>query len=144
MKNKYLLNTLLAVVVCAALAAMMITKIYVPAAILPPINIPNMVLISLVALLLDHLFARGAQRCYICVAVFSAVTFGLLPLMGGFACQHDFWLYGVVGGVVFTLTTWVFTSMAERLQTGPKARLAILMGAMGIFLASQCFAGIIL
>lgn len=144
MKNKFLLNTLLALTVFVALAAMMITKVYLPAAVLPPINIPNMVLISLVALLVDHLFAPQAPRCYICIAVFSAITFGLLTLMGGFACRHDFWLYGVVGGVVFTVTTWLFTSMTERLQTGPKARLAVLMGAAGIFLASQCFMGIIL
>lgn len=144
MKNKYLLNTLLAVVLFAALAAMMITRVYLPAAILPPINIPNMVLISLVALLLDHLIAPNAPRCYICIPVFSAISFGALPLVAGFACQHDFWLYGVVGGVVFTATTWLFSSMTDRLLTGPKARAAVLVGAFGIYLAAQCFTGIIL
>ena len=126
MKNKYLLNTLLAVVLFAALAAMLVTRVYLPAAILPALNIPNMVLVSLVALLL------------------GAITFGVLPLMAGFACIHDFWMYGVVGGVVFTVVTWMFTSMTERLVTGPKARAAVLVGAFGIYLAAQCFAGIIL
>lgn len=144
MKNKYLLNTLLALVLLAALAAMMVTRVYLPAAVLPPINIPNMVLVSLIALLLDHWLNPNAERCYICIPVFSAISFGVLPLMAGFACRHDFWLYGVVGGVVFTVTTWMFTSMTERLLTGPKARAAVLMGAVGIFLAAQCFAGIIL
>ena len=144
MKNQYLLNTLLAVVVFIALAAMMITRVFIPAAILPPINIPNMVLISLVALLLEHLMAPNAPRCYICIPVFSAITFGALPLMAGFACIHDFWIYGVVGAVVFTITTWAFTSMTERLLTGPKARAAVLVGCFGIYLAAQCFAGIIL
>lgn len=144
MKNQYLLNTLLAVVVLAALAAMMVTGAYLPAAILPAINIPNLVLISLITLLLEHFIAPGAPRCYICIPVFSAITFGALPLLAGFACQHDFWLYGMVGAVVFTVTTYLFTSMTERLLTGPKARAAVLMGAFGIYLASQCFVGIIL
>lgn len=144
MKNKYLLNTLLAVVLFAALAAMLITRAYLPAAILPVINIPNMVLVSLVALLLDHLFNANAPRCWVCVPVFSAIAFGVLPLMAGFACRHDFWIYSLVGGVVFTVTTWMFTSMTERLITGPKARAAVLVGAFGIYLAAQCFAGIIL
>ena len=144
MKNKYLLNTLLAVVLFAALAAMLVTRVYLPAAILPALNIPNMVLVSLVALLLDHLFNANAPRCWFCVPVLGAITFGVLPLMAGFACIHDFWMYGVVGGVVFTVVTWMFTSMTERLVTGPKARAAVLVGAFGIYLAAQCFAGIIL
>lgn len=144
MKNQYLLNMLLVVVVLVALAAMMVTSAYLPAAILPVINIPNMVLVSLVALLLEHFIAPNQPRCYICIPVFSAITFGALPLLAGFACEHDFWLYGLVGAVVFTVTTWAFTSMTERLLTGPKARAAVLMGAFGIFLASQCFVGIIL
>jgi len=144
MKNQYVLNTLLAVVVFIALAAMLIVRAFLPAAILPPINIPNMILISLLALLLDHFIAPNASRCYICIPLFSLITFGALPLMAGFACQHTFWKYALVGCVVFTATTWLFSSMTERLSTGPKARAAVLVGAFGIYLAGQCFAGIIL
>jgi hypothetical protein len=68
----------------------------------------------------------------------------VLPLMAGFACQHDFWKFGLVGGIVFTVTAFLFTSVTERLQTGPKARGALLFTCLGIWLASQCFAGIIL
>lgn len=144
MKNKYLLNTLLAVLVFAALAIMMLVRIFVPAAILPPINIPNIVLVSLAALLLDDLLIPNAPRCYICVAAFGTITFGVLTPAAGFADLGDFWVYGLTGGAVFTLTTWLFTSMAERLRSGACARPALFMGAVGIFLASQCFMGIIL
>ena len=68
----------------------------------------------------------------------------MLPLMAGFACQHTFWKFGLVGGVVFTITTFLFTSAQERLLTGPKAKAAIVVTSIGIWLASQCFAGIIL
>ena len=142
--NKYLLNTILAAVVFAVLAVMLVVRVCLPAAVLPPINIPNMVLLSVIALLLEHFLTRGNPRCYICIPVFGAITFGILPLMAGFACQHTFWKCGLVGGVVFTVTTFLFTSAQDRLLTGPKARAAMVITALGIYLASQCFAGIIL
>ena len=142
--NKYLLNTILAVVVFIACAAAMIVRVCAPAAIIPPLNIPNMVALSVIALLLEHFLTRGNPRCYICIPVFGAITLGILPLMAGFACQHTFWKYGLVGGVVFTIATFLFTSAQDRLLTGPKAKAAMVITALGIYLAAQCFAGIIL
>lgn len=142
--NKYLLNTILAAVVFAACAIALIVRVWVPAAVIPVLNIPNMVALSVIALLLEHFLTKGNPRCYICIPVFGAITFGILPLMAGFACQHDFWKLGLVGGVVFTLTTFLFTAAQERLLTGPKAKAAALITGLGIYLAAQCFAGIIL
>ena len=143
-KNQYFLNTVLAVVVFVAYAAMMLIRVWQPAAVLPVLNIPTMVALSVIALLIEHFLTKGNPRCYICIPVFGALTFAILPLMAGFACQHDFWKYGLVGGVVFTITTFLFTSAQNRLLTGPKAKAAIVITAIGIWLASQCFAGIIL
>lgn len=142
--NKYLLNTILAIVVFAACAIALVIRVCAPVAVIPTLNIPNMVLLSVIALLLEHFFTKGNPRCYICIPVFSALTFGILPLMAGFACVHDFWKYGLVGCVIFTATTFLFTSAQDRLLTGPKAKAAMVITAVGIFLASQCFAGIIL
>lgn len=142
--NQYFLNTLLAIVVFAACAIALLVRVWLPAAIIPALNIPNMVALSVIALLLEHFLTGGNPRCYICIPVFAVLTFGILPLMAGFACQHDFWKYGLVGGVVFTVTTFLFTSAQDRLLTGPKAKAAIVITAIGIWLAAQCFAGIIL
>jgi len=142
--NKYLLSTILAAVVFAACAICMLIRVWQPAAVLPVLNIPGMVALSVIALLIEHFLTKGNPRCYICIPVFGMLTFGILPLMAGFACQHDFWKYGLVGGVVFTVTTFLFTSAQDRLLTGPKAKAAIVITAVGIWLASQCFAGIIL
>ena len=142
--NRYFLHTLLALVVFVALVIAMIVRVVLPAAVIPALNIPNMVILSVIALLLEHFLAKGNPRCYICVAVFSALTFGILPLMAGFACRHTFWKLGLIGGAVFTVVTFVFTSAVERLSTGPKARAAVVVTALGICLAAQCFAGILL
>ena len=143
-KNPYFLNTVLAIVVFLACAIALLVRVWLPAAVIPELNIPNMVALSVIALLIEHFLTKGNPRCYICIPVFGALTFGILPLMAGFACQHDFWKYGLVGAVVFTVTTFLFTSATDRLLTGPKAKAAIVVTAVGIWLASQCFAGIIL
>ena len=142
--NKYLLNTILTVVLFVACAIALVIRVCAPAAVILPLNIPNMTLLCVIALLLEHFLTKGNPRCYICIPVFSVIAFGILPLMAGFACQHDFWKFGLVGGVVFTVTTFLFTSATERLLTGPKAKAAVIITGLGIYLASQCFAGIIL
>lgn len=142
--NKYLLSTILAVIVFAVCAIALLVRVWIPAAVIPPLNIPNMVALSVIALLIEHILTKGNPRCYLCIPLFGALVFGILPLMAGFACQHDFWKYGLVGAVVFTATTFLFTSAQERLLTGPKADAAMVITAIGIWLASQCFAGIIL
>lgn len=64
--------------------------------------------------------------------------------MAGFACVHTFWQYGLIGGCVFTATTFVFTCATDRLLTGPKTRAAAVLTGIGICLAAQCFAGILI
>lgn len=143
-KHKYLLNTLLAIFLFAAMLTMMLVRLFNPAATLPALNIPNMVLLSLVVLLAEYYLGACTERCYICVTVFSMISFAVLPLMAGFACQHDFWKIGLVGGITFTVTTWLFSTMTDRIQSGPKAWAAAPVSALGLYLAAQCFAGIIL
>ena len=142
--NKYMLNTLLAVVILLSTATMMVLRTIQPAVILPQVNIPNLVLLSLVALLADHYLAPKASRCYICIPLLAAVTFGLLPFAAGIIGAAEIWKVALVGAVVFTATTFLFTSMADRLASGPKAHAAALMSAFGLYLAAQCFAGMIL
>ena len=136
--NRYFLNTVLAVVVFVACAIALLVRVWLPAAVIPELNIPNMVALSVIALLIEHFLTKGNPRCYICIPVFGALTFGILPLMAGFACQHTFWKFGLVGAVVFTVATFLFTSAQDRLLTGPKAKAAIVVTAAGIWLASQC------
>ena len=145
MKNKtYVLNTALAAVLGIAMIAAILVRAFTPHVIIPSLNIPNIVLLSLIALLIDHYIARGAKRCYICMAVFSMLTFGLLPLAAGFVSGWAALKLALAGGAVFTLTAFLFTSIQERLSSGPSAKAAPALSAMGLYLAFQIFAGIIL
>ena len=142
-KNQYFLNTALAVVVLIACAACRLVRTFLPAAVLPQLDIPNMGALALIALIIDHYVARGAKRCYICIPVFGALTFGLLPFCAGFAAGMEALKLAILGGVVFTAVTWIFSAMEDRLSSGPAAKAAPILSAAGLYLTLQCFIGIL-
>lgn len=142
-KKTYTLNTLLAVVLGLTLLVAVLVRTFAPRMILPHLDVPNMVFLSLATLLADHYLAPGAKRCYICIPVFSAVTFGLLPFAACFVGAGEALKLGLLGGLVFTATTWLFSSMTDRISTGPAAKAAPLVSAIGLYLATQCFMSII-
>lgn len=143
MKNKtYTLNTVLTAVLAVVLMAMMLLRTFAPNIILPVFDIPTLTAISLVALVLDHYLAKGAKRCYICVPVFAALSFGILPFAAGMVAVKYILGLALSGAVIFTVCTFVYTSIQDRLSSGPAAKLAPAMSALGIWLAVQAFAGI--
>ena len=145
MKNKtYILNTFLAVVLGIYLVVCIFLRTFAPNIILPKVNIPNLVLLSLVALVLDHYLAPDAKRCYICIPVLGALTFGLLPFAACFVGAGEALKLALVGGLVFTVTTWLFTTIQERLSSGPAAKASAFFSAVSLYMAAQCFMGILL
>lgn len=143
-EKKYTLNTLLALVVGVFLLGVVIVRSFFPTVILPKADIPNLVLLSLIALVLDHYLAPGATRCYICIPAFSAITFGLLSFVSGYATLGDAVKLAIAGGIVFTATTWVYSAIQERLSSGPAAKASAFFSAVSLYMAVQCFMGIFL
>ena len=143
MKNKtYTLNTVLTAVLTAVLAVMVVLRTVSPQLILMQFDIVSITGISLAALVLDHYLAPNAKRCYICIPLFAALSFGILPFAAGMVAVKYLLGLALTGAVVFTLCTFVFTSIQDRLSSGPAAKLAPIMSAFGIWLAVQAFAGI--
>ena len=138
-KNIYLLPIVLTVF----FAACAIVRTLIPMAVLPELDIPNVVLLSLAALLLEHYFAAESRNNIIVTLLLSALTFGLLSCVSGFPWL-DCLKLAVVGGIVYTVTAWLFDEMMERLSTGPAAKEAPVFSALGLYLAAQCFSGMIL
>lgn len=144
MKNKtYILNTLLAAVLGAVLLIAVLVRTFAPAVIIPSLDVPNLVLISLVALLLDYYVAAGAKRCNVCIVLLSVVTFGLLPWAAAFVAPAEAVKLAALGGAVFSVTTWLFDTMADRLSTGPNVKAAPVISALGLYLAAQILMGML-
>ncbi|MBR4308296.1 MAG: hypothetical protein IKT58_01740 [Oscillospiraceae bacterium] len=143
-ETRYFLNIALAAVLSVALLGELLLRYFAPAVVLPELNIPNMVALSMLALLLEFYMAPKGKDCYMCIVIFSALSFGFLPVASGYCALARCWKFAAVGAVVFTACTWVFRSMTDRLSTGPVAKAAPIISAFGIYLASQGFQGMIL
>ena len=140
--KKYTLSTVLIAVMTVLLLILVILRAVNPNLILPIFDIPMITGISLIALVLDHYLAPGAKRCWVCIPVFAALSFGVLPMAALLVDVGSARGLMVSGAVIFTLCTFVFSSIQDRLSSGPAARLAPVMSALGIWLAVQAFAGI--
>jgi hypothetical protein len=144
MNKTYVLNTLLSAVLGVFLLACVVVRAFVPAIILPELDVPMLVLLSLVALVLEHYMVGDAKRCYICIPLFGALAFGLLPFAACFAGAAEALKLALVGGLTFTVTTWLFTTIQERLSSGPAAKASAFFSAVSLYMAAQCFMGILL
>ena len=142
-KNTHTLNTLLAMVLGASLLAVVLVRTFAPRIIIAELDIPNMVLISLVTLVLDHYLAPGSKRNYLIAVPLAVVTFGLLPFAAGFATVGQAVEYGLVGGGAFLVTTLLFTTIADRLSSGPAAKASAFFSAVSLYMAAQCLMSII-
>ena len=142
-KKTYTLNTMLADLLCLILLAAVLVRTFAPRIILPHLDVPNMVLISLAALLIDRFLAPGAKRCYICIPLLAAITFGLLPFAACFVGITDGLWLALKGGITFTAVTWLFDIMTDRMSSGPVAKAAPFVSAFCLYLAAQCLMGIL-
>ena len=140
-KKTYIHNTLLAAPLGLSLLTCQLVRTFAPLVILPALDAPNLVLLSLVVLVLDHYLAPKADRCYICIPVFAALTFGLLPWAAGFATGAEALKLALLGGVAFTAITLLYTSIQDRISSGPAAKAAPVLSALGMYLACQVLMG---
>lgn len=143
MNKRYFSNTALVAVLAVALAVCRVLRTCIPFGVLPELDIPNMVLLSGVALLLDHYFG-GQRKNDLWLFLLAAAAYGVLPVAAGFAQLTDAWKLALVGGLLFWVMSWIFGSVEDRLTTGPAAKAAPVLSVLGLYLAAQCFSGMIL
>lgn len=142
MKQKtYTLNLLLMAVLGVACLAALLTKTWLPRVILPALDTPNLTLLSLIALVLEHYIAPGAKRSWQSVLL-ALLTFGLLPFAASFVTLEQIWKIALHGTVVFGVVTWLFDAMADRISTGPASKAAPFANALSLYLAAQIFMGL--
>ena len=143
MNKRYFSNTALVAVLAVALAVCRVLRTCIPFGVLPELDIPNMVLISGVALLLDHHFG-GQRKNDLWLLLFAAVTYSILPVAAGFAQLTQSWKLALTGGVLFWVMSWIFGSIEDRLTTGPAAKAAPFASALSLYLAIQALMGMFL
>lgn len=141
-KNPYFLNAILTLILFVAALVLVLFRTFLPQIILPAWDVPNFSLLCLLALVIDRYAAPQAKRCKVCIPVFSFLSFALLSWAAGLASPVDALTLGLVGSALFTVLTWIFTSLCQRIASGPVAKAAPIISAVGLYLAVQCFMGI--
>ena len=144
MKNRTtILNTTLAAVLGVTLLGSIIAKTMCPQLILPQLNIPYVAAISLVALVLTS-FVKIEEGCIYCEMALAALTFGILPMVAGMAGGMEAVKLAVFGGLVFGALDLMVNAMTKRIAMAGICKCAVIPSAFVMYLACQCFAGILL
>ena len=141
-KKTMTLNILLAIVLGAGLLVGMILKTFIPGIILANLDIPSMAAIVLIALLIEYFVTGSGKRVWPVQIILAAVTFALLPWAA------DIPYAGIevaaCGTAVFTVLTWMFDFAVQRIELTVDCKGAMVPTAFVLYLACQCFMGIIL
>lgn len=141
------LNTVLAGVVGAACLLAVLLRAFAPiTAWLPNIDLPCLVAVSVLALVIDWYLdgKKKVARCWALTAVLALLTFWLMPWAAGLADAGTALRMGVIGAVLFTVLAFLFGTIRERLNTGKSNILSPVCVGFVMYLACQCFMGILL
>lgn len=158
----WLLILLLTALLSLTLAARLLLRCLLPAAVLPQLDIPDIALLSLTALMIDRCAAApapetgaGGRRSALLLA---PLCFLLLPLAAGESLPAPIGSEavglaaslagalgsGLLGGAVFDLLTLAFDSLMTRPGLEASGKMAPLVSAICLLCATQAFAGMLL
>ena len=141
-KKSFVLNVLLAVVLGAGLLVGIVWSAIQPNVVLSNLDVPAMAALVLIALLIEYLWKGTEKRAWAVQIVLAAVTFAVLPFAAGYVGAGI--KVTVCGTILFVVLTWLFDSMAERMSVTCDRKCAMIPTAFVMYLACQCFMGMIL
>lgn len=141
-KKTMILNALLAATLGAGLLVGMIWRAFQPNVVLADLDIPAMAAIVLIALLIEYFVTGLQKRAWVLQTILAAVTFAVLPW--AVDIPYAGIKVAICGAVVFAVLTWIFDSVAQRLDVTTDCKGAMVPTAFVLYLACQCFMGMIL
>lgn len=137
-----ILNVLLAAVLTIGLLIEMIWRTFQPNVVLPKLDVPAMAALILLSLLLEYFLTGTKKRVWGMQIILAAVTFWLLPTVAGLKTA------GIVtmlcGTAAFVILTILFDWTVERVELSGNEKGAMTAAAFGLYLACQCFMGMLL
>lgn len=140
-KKSMILNTFLVIVLGAGLLVGIVWRAFQPNVVLANLDIPSIAAIVLIALLIEY-FVKGTQkRAWAVQIILAAVTFAVLPWAADLPAAGL--KLTVCGTVVFAVLTWLFDCVAERMDVTIDCKGAMVPTAFVLYLACQCFMGMI-
>ncbi len=137
MKDKFFINILMAFSIGLFCVTAVLMKAF---SLLPPkLSIPNMVLISVIALSAERFFVKDIKRAIWENIILSGIIFALFSFFAGILETSILKMF-VLGAFVFATVDLIFSSALKRRISLSNA--TIIADAILIFLASQIFNGL--
>ena len=141
-KGSKLLNLLVAIVLTVGLLVGMVWRAFQPNVVLADLDIPAMAALVLIALVIEYLLFGAQKRAWVSEIVLAAITFAVLPWAADLPYANL--LTVVCGTVVFAALTWLFDFAVDRLEVTTDCKYAVIPTAFIMYLACQCFMGMII
>lgn len=114
-----------------------------PAAVLPQIDLPALVLLTLPSLVFEFYRTKEAFRLGLPGVIHAGLVFTLLPLCAGLSLPLPVWLMFPVSMAAFGATALLYSLLERRMLAAPHSPIAPAMNAFVLFLAAQCLLGLI-
>lgn len=141
-KKNFVLNVLLAAVLGAGLLVGIVWSAFQPNVVLADLEIPAIAALVLIALLIEYLWMGTQKRAWAVQIVLAAVTFAVLPFAAGYVGAGI--KLTICGTAAFAALTFIFDSVAERMSVTADCKYVMIPTAFVMYLACQCFMGMIL
>lgn len=135
----------LSVLLMICCVAVIVTKAFLPAYILPRITITLLIGMSLLSVILEvWIFQSEGTPEYLMTGLLTAAAFFVMTLAVGLAGVFGAVKVGIVGGIVYTLCLLVINAMRAQLESAGTTHKggALTLAAALLLLASQSLAGI--
>ena len=141
-KKNFVLNVLLAVVLGAGLLVGMVWRAFQPNVVLADLELPVIAALILIALVIEYLFKGTQKRAWAVQILLAAITFAVIPFAAGYAGAG----IGLIlcGTAMFAALTFIFDSVAERVNVTCDCKCAMIPTAFVMYLSCQCLMGMIL
>ena len=143
-KNPYLINILLAGILAAISLGFLIARLVLPMVVLPAWNLPNLIILCMLALVADAYLSENVQGCWVLKGILAGITIALLPVAAGLIPASEGWTLLIAGTLVFMGCERMFHFAVDRLRSGPAGKLAPLSAGLTMCLMGQIFCGMVL
>jgi hypothetical protein len=141
-KKSFVLNILLAAVLGAGLLVGMVWGAFQPNVVLADLELPAIAALILIALVIEYLFKGTQKRAWAVQILLAAITFAVIPFAAGYAGAGIRLI--LCGTAMFAALTFIFDSVAERVNVTCDCKCAMIPTAFVMYLACQCLMGMIL
>ena len=142
-KNPYFINVLHGAFVGIICLIRLLLEAFSPAVVLPRIDIPFLVILSVIPMTLEYYLVSERNREPFLSIILAGETVALLPYCGGWSINMPIWKLFFAGAAVFGITDLFYAGIGERMSSCPNSKISPAVNAFILFLASQCFQGLL-